>query len=57
MGAVEPKNLPHGAVTAKERADSMFDRLDTNADGEVTREEFVKGLTSDPELRGLLNSV
>lgn len=42
--------------TGKLRAVELFDDLDTNGDGVVTREEFFAGVCRDPNLINLLSS-
>ena len=40
--------------TAGDRAKSIFERMDANNDGRVTREEFMKSCMDDENMIGLL---
>ncbi|KAL7055942.1 hypothetical protein AAHC03_022727 [Spirometra sp. Aus1] len=54
IGVVDSDQLPPGHMTPEQHADAIFAKLDINRDGQLSREEFVRGACGDADIMGML---
>ena len=52
---MDSSHLPSGQMTPEQHAKLIFNKLDTNKDGVLTREEFILGTKSDSNVMNMLN--
>ena len=54
VGVLDISQLPPGQMTPEQHAAAIFDKLDINKDGSLTRDEFIRGTRGDQNVMAML---
>ncbi|VDO04665.1 unnamed protein product [Rodentolepis nana] len=54
VGVIDTSQLPPGHMTPAQHAAAIFEKLDVNKDGTLSREEFIRGTSGDQNVMSML---